>query len=74
MRRLPATLFHKKIIILHAFGMAFQKVFCHSAKSLTPLAEYFSSCKDLKSNNLRRQEKVFCHSAKAQREPKKAEW
>jgi hypothetical protein len=70
------TPFHGKIAIifenLNRFGTTFQKVFCHSAKSQTPLAEYFSSCKAIKYNNLRRQKKVFCHSAKAQREPKKA--
>jgi hypothetical protein len=57
-----------------ANGIGCQKVSCHSAKSQTPMAEYFSGYKTLKSNHLRRPKKVFCHSAKAQREPKKEEW
>jgi hypothetical protein len=72
------TPFHGTIAIipenLNAFGTPFQKVFCHSAKSRPPLAEYFSSCKALKSSDLLRQKKVFCHSAKAQRKAKKEEW
>jgi hypothetical protein len=75
---LPETPFHGKIAKIfensNLFGTPFQKVFCHSAKSQTPLAEYFSSCKALKSNYLGCPKKVFCHSAKAQREPIKAEW
>jgi hypothetical protein len=74
----PETPFHVKIATifenLNQFGTPFQKVFCHSANSQTPLAEYFSSCKALKSNYLRRPIKVFCHSAKAQRRPIKQEW
>jgi hypothetical protein len=73
----PKTPFHGKIAKifknLDRFGTTFQKVFCHSAKSQTPLAEYFSSYKTLKSNHLRRPKKVFCHSAKAQRKPKNEE-
>jgi hypothetical protein len=56
------------------FGTLFQKVFCHSAKSQTPLAGYFSSCKALKYSHLLCRKKVFCHSAKAQRKPQKQEW
>jgi hypothetical protein len=37
----------EKLNNLDRFGTPFQKVFCHSAKSQTPLAEYFSSCKAL---------------------------
>src|SRR6202158_4652874 len=49
------TPFHGKIAIifenLNRFGTPFQKVFCHSAKSHTPLAEYFSGYKTLKSRS-----------------------
>jgi hypothetical protein len=55
---------------LTQFGTPFQKVFCHSAKSRTPLAEYFSCRKALKYNYLSRSEKVSCHSANPQRKPK----
>jgi hypothetical protein len=65
-----ATIFEN----LNRFGMTFQKVFCHSAKSQTPLAEYFSSCKTLNIDHLRPAKIVFCHSAKAQRKPKKKKW
>jgi hypothetical protein len=72
------TPFHVKIAIIFEnlirFGTPFQKVFCHSAKSQTPLAEYFSSCKALKSSRLRRPKKVFCHSAKAPSPRKKSQW